>query len=111
MHCRAPHTRAGSFEACAWSHVYASHEVIGIATIVQELVNSLLADKKAEDVDDTFFASGDDCVHGGTAYYSFSAKYSFLTLSVSLSSVLIVSFFPKSRTRFSRSQELGFSEL
>ena len=98
VHCRAPHTRAGSFEACARPHVHAHHEVIGIAVIAQEWGN-----KKAEDVDDTFFAFGDDCVHGGTAYYSFSAKYSFLTLSVSLSSVLIVSVFPKSRTRFSRS--------
>ena len=58
--CRAPHTRAGSFEVRARPHVYAHHEVIGIAVIAQEWVNSLLANKKAEDVDDTFFAFGDE---------------------------------------------------
>lgn len=58
--CRAPHTRVGSFEARARPHVYAHHEVIGIAVIAQEWVNSLMANKKAEDVDDTFFAFGDE---------------------------------------------------
>lgn len=41
-------------------HVHAHHEVIGIAVIAQEWVNSLMANKKAEDVDDTFFAFGDE---------------------------------------------------
>lgn len=58
--CRVPHTRAGSFEARARPHVHVHHEVIGIAVIAQEWGNNLLANKKAEDVDDTFFAFGDE---------------------------------------------------
>lgn len=46
--------------ACVRPHVHAHHEVIGIAVIAQEWVNSLMANKKAEDVDDTFFAFGDE---------------------------------------------------